>query len=292
MLDDLPPFSVSQFSTFPHTFEADIEAYRRAGVDGIEVCEEKLDEDPGRAGDQLAMLKDAGLPITSVQARIHTPLPNIATAEGDPREPEDRLACFKRSIDLFAHARPGESLTFVSPGGTAREGNFAEAHRVARRFYRELADHAADRGMSVCFEPLASVYMNQFGFVCTLDEGLAIVHDVDRPNFGLAIDVFHLWREHLLAERISRLGDRIFAVHVCDWPPTEPRCIEDRVLPGDGLIDLPAILGAVERSGYGGAYCLEIFSNVALPGSLWAMDPVEMIERGRKGFGEAWRARR
>jgi sugar phosphate isomerase/epimerase len=291
-MNDLPVFSVSQFSTGPRTFEEDIEAYVRAGVPGIEVCEEKLSRDPDQARDQMALLMEAGLKVTSVQARVHTPLPNVATADDDPWQPEDRLASFKASIDFFVQTCPGESLTFISPSGRAHDSDFCAAHRVARQFYGELADHARDHGARICLEPLGSIFMNLFGFICTLDEAMAIIHDVGRPNFGLTLDVYHVWREHLLAERLNNLGAHIFAVHVCDWPASEPRCRDDRALPGDGVIDLPVIFGAVERSGYDGAYCLEIFSDESLPDSLWTMDPVELIQRGQRGFAEAWRQRR
>ena len=291
MTDSLPPFSVCQFSTMPRTFEEDVDAYARTGVKGVEVCEFKLSDDAGRAREQLAMLGDAGIKVTSVQPTIHTPLPHVATAQGEPTEPADRLARFKRTIDLFADCFGDQSLPFVSPSGAARNSDYREAHQIARQFYRDLADYAADRGMRLCHEPLASVFMNQFCFDCTLDEAMAIINDVDRPNFGLALDVYHIWREPIIAQRISQLGDRIFAVHVCDWPKCEPRCRDDRVLPGDGLIDLPAILGAIEKTGYDDAYCLEIFSDESLPDSLWAMDPVQMIERGRAGFLQAWQER-
>jgi len=289
---DLPFFSVCQSSTAPRTFEEDIATYTRAGVQGIEVLEDKLSRDRGQALEQMAMLADSGLKVTSVQTRVQTPLPNVATRPEDLWDPDQRMAAFSQSIEFFAEACPGEELVFVSPGGAAENSNYCEAHQVARRCYRELADRCADLGTRLCVEPLAAVFMNQFGFICTLDEGMAVVHDVDRPNFGLALDVFHVWREHLLADRLSRLGDQIFAVHICDWPKSEPRCREDRVLPGDGLIDLPTIFGALDRSTYGGAYCLEIFSDEALPDSLWTMDPVAMIRRGRAGFAAAWSRRR
>ncbi len=120
---------------------------------------------------------------------------------------------------------------------------------------------------------------------------MQLVEDVGRENFGLALDVWHVWREPGIAERIAQLGDRIFGVHICDWPAAEPRDLSDRVLPGDGVIDLSAMLGAIERTGYKGAYCLEIYSAEELPDSLWRADPKQVITRGRQGFLDAWRRR-
>ena len=44
-----PIFSVSQCTTERLTFEQDVQLYQRLGVVGIEVNEEKLSEDPGKA---------------------------------------------------------------------------------------------------------------------------------------------------------------------------------------------------------------------------------------------------
>jgi sugar phosphate isomerase/epimerase len=74
------------------------------------------------------------------------------------------------------------------------------------------------------------------------------------------------------------------------------RSWKDRVLPGDGVIDLPAILGALEAGGYDSWFDLEIFSDNGAfgddyPDSLWKLPPVEVVRRGHAGFRRAWEAR-
>jgi sugar phosphate isomerase/epimerase len=82
---------------------------------------------------------------------------------------------------------------------------------------------------------------------------------------------------------------------VADWrQPT--RGWADRVLPGDGVADLPAILGALERTGWDGYYDLEIFSDNgtfgnAWPGSLWEVPAEELARAGREALARAWAAR-
>jgi sugar phosphate isomerase/epimerase len=63
------------------------------------------------------------------------------------------------------------------------------------------------------------------------------------------------------------------------------------VLPGDGVIDLPAILGALEACGFDCCYDLEVLSCETYPDSLLALDPAELVRRGRAGFVRAWKAR-
>ncbi|MFL5941235.1 MAG: hypothetical protein ACJ75Q_13095, partial [Gaiellaceae bacterium] len=67
-----------------------------------------------------------------------------------------------------------------------------------------------------------------------------------------------------------------------DWrEPT--RNTNDRVLPGDGIIDFGPILEALR---WDGLYDLEIFSDAELPGSLWREDPCELAARGVRQMRE------
>ena len=83
---------------------------------------------------------------------------------------------------------------------------------------------------------------------------------------------------------------------VNDWhEPT--RGWADRVLPGDGVAPVAAILGALDRAGWDGFYDIEIFSDngtfgVAYPDSLWDVDGAELVGRGRQQLLECWVERR
>jgi sugar phosphate isomerase/epimerase len=286
-----PIFSVSQFTTWHQTFEQDVALYKRLGVGGIEVCERKLSTDFGKAREQLAMVRDAGLRVTSVQPRVHAMFPDFMCP--DVHDCADRMKRYRATIDLFTHAFPDQNLPFVTISGKAPGGNFRDAHAVARKHYRELTAYAADKGARIAYEPLSPVLMNDDTFICTLDGAMRLIDDIDRPStFGLMLDVWHVWSEPDLPRRVEAIGERIFGVHISDWPAGEPRCPGDRLLPGDGVIDLPTIFGSIDRAGYDDAYCMEIFSADALPDSLWRADPANVIERGRAGFYRAWEGRR
>lgn len=286
-----PLFSVSQYTTYPLSFEQDIRLYAALGVHGIELCEEKLSPDAGRRHEQIAMLKESGLRVTSVQPAMLSVFPHTLDLGRAPSDPAQRRVHYRRTIDLVAENFPGESVPLVAGGGIAPNQNFREAHRIAREHYRELADYAGDRGVRLMFEPLSPNHMNLFTFISNLTEALALIEDVCRPNFGLCLDVWHVWREPGMAQRLAKLPDIIHAVHLCDWPAGEPRCLADRVLPGDGLIDFPSLLAGIEATGYRGAYCLEIFSDTSLEDSLWTTDPRLVVERGRAGFLKSWNRR-
>ncbi len=86
--------------------------------------------------------------------------------------------------------------------------------------------------------------------------------------------------------------DRIAGVHVSDVRRPE-RSWCDRVLPGDGVADLPALIAALEAAGWDGLYDLEIFSDNGSfgthhPDSLWDVPAAELARRGRAATAAAW----
>jgi sugar phosphate isomerase/epimerase len=122
-----------------------------------------------------------------------------------------------------------------------------------------------------------------------------LIDEVGSPALGIQFDVWHLWNTPDLFEEIAAHSDRFAGVHVNDWrEPT--RGWADRVLPGDGVADVPAILGALDRAGWDGFYDLEIFSDNgafgnAYEGSLWDVQPTELAARSRESFTQCWERR-
>jgi sugar phosphate isomerase/epimerase len=281
-----PLFGVSEFTTWHQTFEEDVALYLKLSVDAIEVCERKLSKDGVKAREQLAYLKETGLSVCSAQPRVHALFPDSMSP--DIKDPEERTEQFMHSVDLFAEFFPATPMVAIS--GNAPEYNFRRAHEIARNLYPKLASYAASKNMKIAFEPLSVVLMNNDSFISTLDEALTLTRDIAHPNFGLLLDVWHIWRESMISERIAKLGN-ILAVHLCDWPKGEPRAVADRAIPGEGLIDLPSLFVAIEASGFSGAYALELFSADHFPDSLWQQNPKDVIEKSRSNFYKAWEAR-
>jgi hypothetical protein len=85
----------------PWDFERDVKEYAALGVEAIEVCEEKLAE--GRATEQLALVGQSGLSISSVQPEVRTIFPSRTQPE--PKEPEERAARFRRTVERFGGSR-------------------------------------------------------------------------------------------------------------------------------------------------------------------------------------------
>ena len=160
---------------------------------------------------------------------------------------------------------------------------------------REIGDEAERLGLRMALEPFQREGIESWSIVNTLGEAAALIDEVGSPAFGIQFDVWHLWNTPDLFDEVHAYADRIRGVHVNDWrEPT--RGWADRVLPGDGIADVPAILGALDRAGWDGFYDLEIFSDNGVfgntyEGSLWDVQPTELATRSRESFTQCWERR-
>lgn len=273
-------FAICELSTFPASFEDDLGAYAAAGADGISIFEGKLVE--GREAEQLEAFRASGLDASAAVTAVPSVLP-LPKFPG-PSEPEQRVEAIVAGMRRLA---PFEPSAFVCPTGPAGERDESEARQTLVEGMRELAAEGARLGIPVGLEPMSTYEREDWTLVTTLGDAADLVDEID-ADVGLVFDTWHLWDTPALEDEIERHGLRFVAVQVNDWrSPTRSWC--DRVLPGDGVIDLGPVLDAVERTGWSGCFDLEVFSDDGTFGndfedSLWRLPPRELAQRGRARF--------
>lgn len=270
-------FGISQVTTWPWSFEQDVERYGALSADAIEVWEFKLERGRGRRQEQLAGIAAHGLRVSSFQADVHSMFPTRMRPK--PHDPRARLEAFAATLAECAPAIPGS--VFVLNTGVAQDGNVERAFAQTVAALRELAPRAADLGVRLALEPLHPLAMNEDTFVWTLEEAARIVEAVDHDAFGICADVWNLAGQHDLQRRLTALGDRIFLAQVSDW--RRPRSFLDRVGVGDGNLDLRPFLHGVIGAGYAGPLVLEIFSK-DVPDSLYDGDLAATVARSREAL--------
>jgi sugar phosphate isomerase/epimerase len=275
-------FGVSQFTTNPWTFDRDVETYARLGAQAIEVCEVKLD--PGKVSDQMKMIADAGLEVTSVQPKTRTLYPSLSQPE--PTDIGQRMARFKQTIETLAPFVPG--VAFVTNTGIPPGGNMQEVLDTAAVQYKELAEFAAGHGVKIALEPLNASIVNIETAIWTLPQAMQVVEAVGQDNFGICLDCWNVWQNADLHDAIQQCGPKIFVVQISDW--RTPRSFMDRLVPGQGEIPLPEFLRAAHDAGFRGAYSVEIFSK-GVPDALWDGDLEQVIKDSKAGMEAAWAAR-
>ncbi len=283
-------FSVCEFTTMDTTFAQDLELARRFGLSGVGLCEAKLPE--GDDERSLELLRASGLVATSTIGAILSPLPTVpAGLYAGISDPAERVAAMCASIDRLAPFAPD---TIVFSTGAEVGYSRDDAVAIAADGLRTAARHAAGHGLTLSLEPVRDVGFNA-SFLRTMRETLDFLDLVGEPNLLVCYDVYHLWDDPEALDLVAGNAHRIGSVQISDWHEP-PRARGDRLIPGDGVIDLAAILGALDAAGYEGWYDLEIFSDdgrwgTPVPDSVWAMDPDEVYRRSIEGFTAAWAAR-
>jgi sugar phosphate isomerase/epimerase len=261
----MPRYSISQITTVTQSFADDLDAYRTAGADGIGIWESKL------ADDSLERFRASGLEAAAAVPAVPSILP-LPLMEG-PADPGDRVDAICAGIRRLAPFEPACVLFLTGPG----------ADRAAvLDGIRTIADEGERAGVRVALEPIQREFADFWTIVSSLDEAAELLAEAGRPELGLMYDSWHLWNQPV--EQIERHRERIAAVHIADWrEPT--RNTNDRVLPGDGVVEFGPIVEALR---WEGLYDLEIFSDPELPGSLWREDPRELSRRGMEALSNVF----
>jgi sugar phosphate isomerase/epimerase len=259
-----------------------VRAYSAAGADAIGVWELKLGD--GDDAEALEILAASGLGSASAVPAVPSILP-LPLMEG-PNDPHDRIDAICASVHRLAAFRPSGIVCLTGPGDD--RDTVVEGLRVIGRA-------AEQAGVRIGLEPINRVGGENWTIVSSLAAAVELLDEADHSALGLQFDTWHLWNTPNLLEEIEAHVSRFVGVHVADWRE-ETRSWCDRVLPGDGVADLPKILGALDTAGWEGYYDVEIFSDNGMFGNAWPDSvwdtPAEDVARAAKdAFARVWEAR-
>ena len=283
-----PRTSVSEITTLASSFADDLRLYADAGVDAVGIWELKLVEGGDAAA--LELLQASGLETASAVPAVPSilPLPLL----GGPTDPAERVEALCASLERLAPFRPSGVVCLT---GTGAGGDADAARGVVVDGLRTLAREAERLGLTIALEPYQQRDGEPWSIVHSLGDAVELILDAgDPPGLGIQFDTWHLWSSPTVLDDVAEHAGRFAGVHVADYrEPT--RSWADRVLPGDGVADLPRLLRALDEAGWEGPYDLELFSDdgtfgTALEGSLWAIDPQQLVEQALESFRRCWEA--
>lgn len=130
----------------------------------------------------------------------------------------------------------------------------ADAWRWTLEVFRDAVKRAEDRGVTICFEPLAPVETN---FINTAEEAIRLTRELNSPALRIILDVKAMSSEAKPIPQIIRES----------WPHFAYFHANDRNLkgPGFGDVDFRPIAGALREVGYTGFVSVEVFNFDAGP---------------------------
>ncbi|MFF2481735.1 sugar phosphate isomerase/epimerase family protein [Paenibacillus sp. NPDC058071] len=123
-------------------------------------------------------------------------------------------------------------------------------------------------------------------FIWTVEETLELIEAIGLPNVGLLMDSYHSYTSEMEAGQWDSLrSDQIAHVHINDAKdkPIDQLLDNDRLYPGEGVIDLAQFLRRLDQMGYTGVVSQEVLSQEEPNQSV-----DELLERSRKGFSQAF----
>ncbi len=167
------------------------------------------------------------------------------------RAVRDRTAAYFCELVCFCADVGGRFIVVGSPKQRSRaEGvSVEQAQAWAIECLRDAVKRAEDRGITICFEPLAPTETN---FINTADEALRFVRNFASPAMKIILDVKAMCSEARPIPQIIRES----------WPHFAYFHANDRNLkgPGFGEVDFRPIAGALREVGYDGYVSVEVFS--------------------------------
>ena len=148
----------------------------------------------------------------------------------------------------------------------------AESLDPIARALVNLAEATEDMGVDIAVEFNASPVVKSLG------SGVRVAEIADHPRVGVLFDTAHYYVTPTKLGDINEGSVRFIKhVHLNDMPDTPADLTHrdfDRVLPGEGVLDLPGIIGTLERGGYGGFFAIELFN-----AELWELPAEETARR-------------
>jgi protein FrlC len=249
-------FNTWVYGSFPvwvpaYPLDEVIRRLARIGYDGIEIgCAAPhawpAHLDVGRRRALRDLMKSEGLRCVSL-------LPAPGGGPGNnpasplPEERTATIAHYKEVVDL-AHDFGAEKVLYIA-GWRIFGTEQAQAWDWSLQAVREIARHAADRGVTIVIEPTSA----DSNLVDTAGEALQLREQSGQPNVKVMFDTYHaLYRNEPSSDYVHDMAAHLAHVHFADT---------DRLPPGEGAVDWRGVMQALKDVGFDGHLTMEIGFN-------------------------------
>lgn len=214
--------------------------------------------------------------------------PAVAGLPVDFRKDEES---FRSSLEKL-----GEAAKFAARIGCTRMGTWLmpsyplpkdEQRKLFLGRFQAIAAALASEGVRLGLENVSPVHLRKLHpheFLWRTEEMLAFAKECG-PNVGLLLDSWHWFHAGGTVKDILAAGrDRIVHVQAADAPklPAEDIRDNERLMPGEGVIDFNAFFGALKKIGYTDGVSPEIFGR-----GLKSVPPEEGARLGLRTTQEA-----
>jgi 4-hydroxyphenylpyruvate dioxygenase len=232
------------------TLDEKLEAASAAGFDGVEIFEPDLLSSPLRPSEVRESAEALGLSID-----LYQPFRDFEAVS--PAQLKRNLRRAEAKFDLMEQLGADTILVCSNVSADAIDDDALAAEQL-----RTLAERADERGLMIAYEALA------WGrHVSEYDHAWRIVEAADHPALGTCLDSFHILSRGTDLAAIDAIpGEKIFFLQLADAPYLTMDVLQwsrhYRCFPGQGALDVAALVDRVLAAGYAGPLSLEVFNDV------------------------------
>ena len=183
------------------------------------------------------------------------------TFQKDDAAFEESLARLDERARFAAAINCPRMMTYIlSSSDTPRD----QLAPIYRERFQKSAQILAKYNVRLALEFLGPLHIRKakpYEFIWRMNDMLAFAKECG-PNVGLLLDSWHWHHAGATTQDVLNAGrDRIVHVHFNDAPNLPPEQIRDnqRLLPGEGVINLTGLLQALQKIGYTDALSVEVF---------------------------------
>jgi 4-hydroxyphenylpyruvate dioxygenase len=256
--------ALAQVCSLNSPLETDVADYAAGKCEAIELWTGKLDAylESHSADAFREILAEHGMaaPVASFQG-------GLLTSQGEFRK--QHWHAFDKRLEQCSELGVG---TLVVAGDIAGPLAQQDIERVQVSL-KQAADMAGKHGVRVALE-----FQARASFANNLQTAAALVAEAESPHLGICLDAFHYGMGPSKPEDLAYLTvDNLFHVQLCDLAgiPRELATDADRVLPGDGDIQLEPIVAHLRSIGYQGCVSIELMNP-----QIWRIPPLQFGEVG------------
>jgi sugar phosphate isomerase/epimerase len=159
----------------------------------------------------------------------------------------EALSRLKEFVAFAAGFGPGTMVNIGRSRGLGDATRMEATLQQAAGVFQELAEYASPQGVRLILEPIRR---QEVTYIHSTLDGLAMARRVDRPNFGLMLDTFHMYLEDEdMFAALRQAAPYVWHMHFSD---------SNRCWPGSGAIDYPRVVDLLNEIGYAGYVSTEI----------------------------------
>lgn len=193
-----------------------------------------------------AVFRAHGLEVAAVNTGRLCGELGLTLSDPDPDVRQRAIQYTCAIIDFAAHWGVPVNVGILR-GRYRQELPPSETERLTAEGLRKLCRHGEKRGVDLAIETVCFLQTN---YIHTLEEAAALVRAVGSPRLGVMYDLFQMnIEERDLLGSIRRYMPLCKHVHFAD---------SNRLAPGQGNMDYPALIACLRQAGYDGPVSVEL----------------------------------